>query len=267
MKILIPMAGAGKRFSDAGYTTPKPLLPTTYLKDGKKYPMVVCAVKDVEELKPAEEDNEIIFVYRSDRENVSVTNMLNESFENVKLVGVDYLTEGQACTCLLAKKFINKEESLFIAGCDNGMVVDKNSFKRMTQKADMIVFTYRHNECVLENPNAYGWVEVLEDDRIVGVSVKKALSENPMEDHAIVASFWFKKGSDFVNCAENMIAANDRVNNEFYVDKVIKYALLQGLKVYAYEVERYLGWGTPNDYEMYEKIVNYWSEFTCHHKL
>lgn len=266
MKILIPMAGAGKRFSDAGYTTPKPLIPTTYLKDGKQYPMVVCAVKDVEELKPAGEESEIIFVYRSDRENSSVVDMLNKSFENVKIVGVDYLTEGQACTCLLAKEYIDKEESLFIAGCDNGMVADKQSFDRMTKKADVIVFTYRHNDCVLENPNAYGWVKVLEDNRITDVSVKKALSENPMEDHAIVASFWFKKGSDFVSCTEEMIAADDRINNEFYVDKVIKYCLLRGLKVYAYEIERYLGWGTPRDYEMYEKTVSYWREFTCQHK-
>ena len=267
MKILIPMAGAGKRFSDAGYTIPKPLLPTTYLEDGKKYPMVVCAVKDVEKLRNAEEETETIFIYRSDRDNSSVADMLKKTFDNVRIIGVDYLTEGQAATCLLAKEYINNDEALLIAGCDNGMVVNKKTFDNMSKDSDVIVFTYRHNDCVLRNPNAYGWVQVAENNIITDVSVKKALSDNPMEDHAIVASFWFKRGKDFVNCTEKMIKADDRVNDEFYIDKVIKYCLAEGLKIRAYEVERYLCWGTPNDYEKYEKTIEYWWDFICKHRL
>ena len=82
-----------------------------------------------------------------------------------------------------------------------------------------------------------------------------------MEDHAVVASFWFKHGSDFVRCAKEMIKQNDRINNEFYVDQVLKYCLLSNLDVQIFEIERYLGWGTPVDYENYENTIHYWKSF------
>lgn len=125
----------------------------------------------------------------------------------------------------------------------------------------MVVFTYRHNQAVLANPNAYGWVETDGSDRAIGVSVKKAISDTPMEDHAIVATFWFRHGADFVKAAEKMIAQNDTVHQEFYVDQVIKYALNLGLDVRVFDIDRYLGWGTPKDYEDYMATLTYWKAF------
>ena len=83
-----------------------------------------------------------------------------------------------------------------------------------------------------------------------------------MEDHAIVATFWFKHGSDFVKAAEKMIAENDRVNNEFYVDQVMKHCLDLGLDTRVFEIDRYIGWGTPKDYEEYQQTIQYWKEYT-----
>lgn len=257
MNILIPMAGAGKRFSDAGYTVSKPLIPTTYLKDGQKYPMVVCAVKDIVDLVG---NGNIIFINRTDN-TAETFHEVKSHFENARFIGIDHLTEGQACTCLLAKDMINNDQPLFIGGCDNGMVADAEKFSRLSEKADVLVFTYRHHDCVLRNPNAYGWVMTDADGRATGVSVKKAISEDPMNDHAIVASFWFKKGAYFVDNAEKMIADDDRINNEFYVDKVMDHCISSGLKVMVYEIDRYIGWGTPEDYECYEKTIDYWREF------
>ncbi len=92
--------------------------------------------------------------------------------------------------------------------------------------------------------------------------MKKPISDDPINDHAIVATFWFRHGSDFVKCAEEMIAANDRINNEFYVDQSIKYCIKAGLSVKVFEIDRYIGWGTPADYENYEKTLEYWHRFT-----
>ena len=63
--------------------------------------------------------------------------------------------------------------------------------------------------------------------------------------------------------AEKMIAENDRINNEFYVDEVMKHCLELGMDVRVFEIERYIGWGTPNDYEQYEATIKYWREFTA----
>ena len=232
-------------------------LSSTERRDGKRYPMVVCAMYDVLACTGAAHP---VFVLQTDIAGY-ITAVLRENYPDAAFIGVDHLTEGQACTCLLAKEFIDNDEPLFIAGCDNGMVCDHKEFSDMMQKAEVMVFTYRHNEAVLEDPNAYGWV-FTEGTKITGVSVKKAISDTPMEDHAIVASFWFRHGSDFVRCAEEMIAANDRINGEFYVDKVIDYCVRAGLDTRVFELEKYLGWGTPLDYENYENTIRYWRTFT-----
>lgn len=260
MNILIPMAGAGKRFLDAGYTVSKPLIPTTSRYNGTKKPMVVCAADDIIALTG--EPDKLIFIYRTDAP-MDIRESVREYYPKAEFIGVERLTEGQACTCLLAKELINNDQPLFIGGCDNGMAADSALFRRLMSEADVLVFTYRHNDSVLKNPSAYGWVIADENGRVKDVSVKKAISDDPVNDHAIVASFAFKKGSFFVECAQNMIDANDRVNNEFYVDKVISYCVKRQLDVRVFEVPRYIGWGTPEDYENYEKTLNYWREFTA----
>lgn len=78
-----------------------------------------------------------------------------------------------------------------------------------------------------------------------------------MKDHAVVGTFWFKSGNIFVEAAEHMIAANTRINNEFYVDECMNDLLSLGYKVKVFEIDYYVCWGTPNDY----KTFNYWNEF------
>lgn len=251
------MAGAGKRFSDAGYTVSKPLIPVTDRDDGKKYPMAVCAVRDIQKLV---DSDKLIFVVRSDMEEDTRDRIL-EYYPDARFITVDRLTEGQACTCLLARDMIDNDEPLFIGGCDNGAAADREALSRVFGSCDAVIFTYRHNDCVLDKPDAYGWVITDDENKALGVSVKKAISDDPMNDHAIVASFLFKRGSDFVRCAERMIAADDRVNGEFYVDSVMQYCIDEGLDVRVFEIDRYIGWGTPADYENYEKTIEYWEGF------
>ncbi len=262
MNIIIPMAGAGQRFADAGYKISKPAIPTTDRRTGKMLPMVVCATKDLPGVKS--DGSNITYIDRTFHKKDGVENVIKAHFPNANFITVDRLTEGQACTCMLAKEQINNDEPLLIAGCDNGMVIDEVKFEKMTKECDVLAFTYRHNQAVLAKPDAYGWMIVDDKDlcRISGVSIKKAISNTPMEDHAIVATFWFKRGSDFVRATEKMILEDDRVNNEFYVDQVMKHCLELEMDARVFEIERYIGWGTPKDYEEYEATLKYWKEFT-----
>lgn len=259
MNILIPMAGEGKRFADKGYKISKPAIPTIDRRTGEEKPMVACAVNDLPDVAPQGEN--VIFIDRDFHKRDGVEEVILGEFPKARFITIDHLTEGQACTCLLAENYINNEEELLIAGCDNGMVYDSQKFEEAKKDCDCLVFTYRHNEAVLANPNAYGWMIVDEKENITGLSIKKAISDNPVNDHAVVATFWFRQGSIFVNATHRMIQANDRINGEFYVDEVIKHVLDMGLCAKVFEIDRYIGWGTPKDFEEYTNTIRYWQKF------
>ncbi len=259
MNILVPMAGAGSRFVEAGYDLHKPTIPVTNRHASGNWPMVVAAVKDLP-VDPSAPENTLIFIIRDFHVTDGVCEIILSHFPNARFVVVDRLTEGQACTCLLARDLIDNNDPLIITACDNGMDLPNGAFERMTATAGAIIFTFRGNESVLLNPKAYGWIHT-EGEAATGVSIKQPISDQPINDHAVVGTFWFAKGSDFVSAADACIAANDRINNEFYVDQVFKYLIQDGVDVKVLEVDRYLCWGTPADYEGYERTLTYWSDF------
>lgn len=243
---LIPMAGAGSRFVKAGYTLPKPLIPVS----GK--PMIVRAS---DSLPWAEK-----WIYICREEHIAdqgVDKALRGYAPDVTVLTVPALTEGQASTCLLAKHLINNAEPLVIGACDNGAIWNRKKFAHLTEDADCIVWTFRNNITVQNKPEQYGWVATVGGENVERVSVKVPLSTTPMEDHAIVGTFWFREGRMFVEAAERMIKNNRRVNNEFYVDECINDAVASGLRVKVFEVDKYICWGTPDDLRRFE----YWESF------
>lgn len=258
-KILIPMAGAGQRFADAGYRVHKPAIPTIDRYDGTEKPMVVCATKDLPGV--AEDGSNVIYVDRTFHREDGVENAIRAYYEKAQFITIDRLTEGQACTCMLAKDCLDPEEELLIAGCDNGMDIDRAAFEETKRTCDCIVFTYRHNEAVLQNPNAYGWMLADGEGNITGTSIKKAVSDTPMEDPAVVATFWFKRAKVFLEATEKMIRENDRINGEFYVDQTVKHVLDLGYRAKIFDIDRYVGWGTPADYEGYQNTYAYFRAF------
>lgn len=264
-KILIPMAGAGQRFADAGYKVHKPAIQTIDRQDGTQKPMVVCATKDLPGV--AEDGSNVIYVDRTFHKEDGVEDIIKAYYEKAQFITIDHLTEGQACTCMLAEPYLDPEEPLLIAGCDNGMDIDFEAFEKVKQECDCVVFTYRHNEAVLQNPNAYGWMIADGEGRITGTSIKKAISDTPMEDPAVVATFWFKKAKVFLEATEKMIRENDRINGEFYVDQTAKHVLDLGYTAKIFDIDRYVGWGTPADYEGYQNTYAYFRDFLAREGL
>lgn len=258
-KILIPMAGAGQRFADAGYSVHKPAIMTVDRATGEEKPMVVCATADLPGV--ASDGSNVIYVDRTFHKTDGVEEAIRVFYPRASFITVDHLTEGQACTCMLAEDSLDPEEPLLIAGCDNGMDIDRDVYEALKQECDCIVFTYRHNEAVLHNPNAYGWMITDGEGNITGTSIKKAISDTPMEDPAVVATFWFRRAQIFLDATEKMISENDRINGEFYVDQVVKHVLDLGYRAKIFDIGRYVGWGTPADYESYQQTWKYFKEF------
>lgn len=227
MNVLIPMAGNGSRFAQAGYTFPKPLIEV----HGK--PMIQVVVDNL-----AVDANFIFVVQKSHREKYNLDSMLSLICPGCKIVEVDGVTEGAACTVLLAKDFINNDEPLVIANSDQ--FIEWNSleffYKMNEQNLDAGIVSFRAT-----HPK---WSYAKVDDNGF---VTEVAEKNPISDIATVGVYYWKQGKDFVKYAESMISKDIRVNNEFYVCPVFNEALLDGLKIKTFDVPKMWGIGTPED--------------------
>jgi HAD superfamily hydrolase (TIGR01509 family) len=115
--VLIPMAGAGSRFSSAGYTFPKPLIEVDHK------PMIQVVVENLN-IKA----KFIYIVQKEHYEKYNLKYLLNLITPNCEIVQVEGVTEGAACTTLLAKEFINNDKHLLIANSDQFVEWDSNKF-------------------------------------------------------------------------------------------------------------------------------------------
>jgi len=227
LNVLIPMAGAGSRFEQAGYTFPKPLI------DVRNKPMIQVVVENLNI-----DANYIYLVQKSHREKYNLDTLLNLITPGCKIVEVDGITEGAACTALLAKEYINNDAPLFFANSDQFAEWDSNEFMYKMQETDadggIVVFKATHPKWSFAKINEQGLVtEVAE--------------KNPISDNATVGFYYWKYGSDFVKYAEQMIEKNIRVNNEFYVCPVFNQAIEDGKEIRTFNINKMWGLGTPED--------------------
>ena len=227
LNVLIPMAGAGSRFEAAGYTFPKPLI------EVKKKPMIQVVIENLNI-----DANYIYVVQKSHREKYNLDTLLGLLTPGCKIVEVDRITEGAACTALLAKEYIDNNNPLFFANSDQFVEWDSNEFMYKMQETNadggIVTFNATHPKWSFAKVNEQGLVtEVAE--------------KNPISDIATVGYYYWKKGSDFVKYAEDMIKKDIRVNNEFYVCPVFNQAIDNGSHIRTFNVSGMWGLGTPED--------------------
>jgi HAD superfamily hydrolase (TIGR01509 family) len=227
MNVLIPMAGAGSRFTNAGYTFPKPLIEV----NGK--PMIQVVVENLNI-----DANYTFIVQKEHYEKYSLQYLLNLITPNCNIVQVDGITEGAACTTLLAKEFINNDAPLVMANSDQFVEWNSNeclyAFNADGIDGGIVTFNATHPK--------WSYAKIGEDGFVSEVAEKKPISNN-----ATVGIYFWNKGSDYVKYAEQMINANIRTNNEFYVCPVFNEAIADGKKIRVKEIERMWGIGTPED--------------------
>jgi HAD superfamily hydrolase (TIGR01509 family) len=235
LNVLIPMAGAGSRFEQAGYTFPKPLI------EVKNKPMIQVVIENLNI-----EANYIYVVQKSHREKYNLDTLLNLLTPGCKIVETNGLTEGAACTALLAKEYINSDNPLFFANSDQFVEWDSNEFMYKMQETDadggIVTFKAIHPK--------WSFAKVDEKGLVTEVAEK-----NPISDNATVGYYYWKHGSDFIKYAEQMIDKNIRVNNEFYVCPVFNQAIEDYKQIRTFNVEKMWGLGTPEDLKYY--LENY----------
>lgn len=237
INIVIPMAGHGSRFSKAGYKDPKPLIPV------KGKPMIQLVI---ENLKPSKEHRFIFICQAEHLKNYSLRVLLEEKAPGCKIIEVNQVTEGAACTVLLAKDFINNQDRLMIANCDQYIDVDINEYLAVLDdpSADGLIMTMKAND------NKWSFIKLNEQNEITLVVEKEVVS-----DEATVGIYNYQRGSYFVDAAEKMIAKNLRVNNEFYVAPAYNEMIEDGKSIKYFNIgslgKGMHGLGTPEDLNLF----------------
>jgi len=192
------------------------------------------------------EANYIYIVQKSHYEKYHLNHFLNLLTPNCKIVQVDGITEGAACTTLLAKEFINSDSPLIISNSDQYVEWESNQFmySMSTDQIDGGILTFNAT-----HPK-WSFVELDENS-----FVKRVAEKDPISNIATVGIYYYAKGSDYVKYAEQMIKSNDRVNGEFYVCPIFNYFIKDNKKIKTYNIEKMWGLGTPEDLERFLKDV------------
>lgn len=232
--IVVPMAGRGSRFLEQGYTDSKPFIDV----NGK--PMIQKVIENLN-FEFDDKFKVIILCQKEDYENYNFE-LFPEIFQhdNIEIVQIDGITEGAACTLLLAKEFIDNDTPMLSFNTDQ--MIDYNveeTFNKMSKHDGGI-------PCFWGDSEDWSYAKTDEKGLVTEVAEKKVISND-----ATAGYYYWSKGSDFVKYAEQMINSNDRVNNEFYVAPVYNYAVKDGKNICITQVDKVYELGTPEYLERY----------------
>lgn len=251
MKIVVPMAGLGKRFNDEHSHTPKPLT----LVDG--VPMISRVINMFSQ------DDEYIFI--CNEKHLNETNMesvLRTSAPRSTIVPITDLTGGPIYGTANAFNLIDDLEDIIINYCDFLQVWDYNHFKDTIKKVsnDGAIISFKGFHPASLGETYYAYMKINEQGYLTYLREKQAFSENRMDDFASTGTYYFKRGKDFKEYSRKVIESGFTVNGEAYVTLPYMLMIKEGLNILNYEVPKFICLGTIRDY----KIYNFWSSYFFH---
>lgn len=235
LNIVIPMAGRGSRFANAGFQLPKPLIEIY----GK--PMIEIVTENV---RPKCEHQFIYLCLSEHLKKYDLEKRLQSISPGSFIMPVNKVTEGAACTVLLAKELINTNDSLMIVNSDQYIETNIDEYLTAIRDCDGLIMTMKASD------KKWSFIQYNEAGYVQLVREKEVISSE-----ATVGIYNFRQGKDFVKYAEEMINKNIRVNNEFYVAPVYN-QMIEDNKLIRYynigSVENHMyGLGTPEDLEVF----------------
>jgi len=232
LNIVLPVAGRGSRFINAGFNVPKPMIPVHGM------PMLQWVIAN---LRPRNPHRFIFLALREHLESGLAALMARIAPSSI-VVPVDAVTEGAACTVLLAREHIDSFDPLMIANTDQyvDLAIDRYLDAFDASGLDGFIMTF-----TADDPK-WSYARLGGDGRVIEVVEKKVVSRE-----ATVGIYNYRRGSDFVRAAEEMIAKNLRVNDEFYVAPAYNQMIERGAAVGVFNIDNLgtgmHGLGTPED--------------------
>jgi dTDP-glucose pyrophosphorylase len=237
INIVIPMAGRGSRFANAGYNQPKPLIPVHGI------PMIRLVIENI---RPARDHRFVFICQNAHLREFGLANLLQEWAPGAEIIGLNEITEGAACTVLLARTFIDSADPLMIANSDQYVDADIDAYLsgQDIRGLDGLIMTMP-----ADDPK---WSFVGIDGRKL---VTRVVEKEVISNIATVGIYNFTRGADYVRAADAMIAKNLRVNNEFYVAPVYNELIGEGQRIGFYDIgDTMHGLGVPDDLAAFLKL-------------
>jgi NDP-sugar pyrophosphorylase family protein len=231
MNIVIPMAGNGSRFSNAGYSLPKPLI----MLNG--VPMIARAIDSLGI------QGRYHFIVRNNEFLEDTLEAIHTICEHPIIIAIAEVSAGAAASALLFREYIDNDDELVIANCDQIMNWNSNAALSTFRKYDGAVVTIHSTD------QKHSYVK-LGADGVATVFAEKIV----ISDTALTGIHYWKHGKSFVRTASKMIADNDRASNgEFYIAPTYNYMIAENKSIGIYPVSdnEFYPVGTPNDLERY----------------
>lgn len=247
---VVPMAGRGQRFADAGFAEPKPFIPVAGTA------MVAAALRclptPARRVLVVQQAHVQAYGARLD----ALTQGLGGSTEVVTVAGV---TDGQATSAGLGVARAAPDDPVLIASCDAGHVYDPAALAALEADGvtDVAVFVALGHLPARWRPAAYGWAAIEDGGRVREVAVKEPVAGVDLASQgALTGTFWFRSRALYDALYEGLRASGERVRGEFYVDTMMRQAAQRGLVVRAFAVDKWVTWGTPEELATFD----YWND-------
>jgi NDP-sugar pyrophosphorylase family protein len=238
VNVIVPAAGEGSRFAKAGWKKPKPFI------DVLGRPMLSHVIDNV-----SPKGWQTTVLLRKQHQEDQADAVLDLKARGVNVIPLEKVTEGTAATVLLARRVFDDDRPMMVANSDQIVDFDASDFVEdcFNRQLDGSILVFRDPEM---DPK-WSFARLGSDGLVQEVAEKK-----PISDLATVGIYLFARGRDFVSSAADMMAANERVNGEFYTCPVYNFMIAQGARIGVYEVPMNAmhGLGTPEDLEAYLKL-------------
>jgi len=240
INVVIPMAGLGSRFKNAGFKNIKPLIPL----NGKTFIEWSVDAVDFQTI-----ETQFIFIVLEENRNI-LEDQLYKIKPNCIILSVESLTRGATETALYAKEYVNNDDALIITNCDQIFEWDKEKY------VDFLKETNPDSNVVIDESDKNNRSYILLDENNYGV---KLAEKEVISNNALNGIHYWKHGKYFVESGEKLIEKNIRSNNEFYISLTYNILIENGLNVSTYKLgshEKYLSIGTPEDLIEYLNYKN-----------
>lgn len=239
LNIVIPMAGRGSRFANAGFTDPKPFISVGGV------PMIELVINN---LRPSCPHRFIFVCQQTHLTRYGWRRRLQSLAPGCEIIGLPAVTAGAACTVLAASAFIDNDMPLMIANSDQWVDVDIDDYLARMELDDLdgLIMTMLSNESK--------WSYACFDDQ---GHICRVVEKEVVSTEATVGIYNFSRGQDFCQLAREMVARNARSQGEFYVAPVYTDLYRSGrTRISAYNIGAGMhGLGTPDDLALFLKTV------------
>lgn len=242
MKIIVPMAGLGQRFINAGYVDPKPLI-----KVGEK--KIIEYIVDM-----FNKDDDFVFICNDTHiKSYKIDEYLKQIVPNCVVLSMPEHKKGPCFTVQRAYDYIDDNEEVIVTYCDNPYIWNYENFKSHVKNNNLdgciLSHTGFHPHTLANTKMAF----MQEENGVVThVQEKKCYTDNPELEHASTGTYYFNKGSYVKKYFNLAIEKNLNYNGEYYVTLVYNLLIADSLKVGYFDTPFVTVFGTPEEVQQFE---------------